>query len=130
MTTKQYLGILFVLALAGAGIAHAVSGATAPADGPGYGRACLLGANPWTAVATSNLSAAYTAALTHFQRYAIQCDDDTYFRPTLAAASGAAAGDAWIPAGAWYEHIVMDGATYVSLMNKTKDSDCRYALCQ
>lgn len=129
--TKLLPIMIVASVLAGAGVAIAVSISTAPADGPGYGRACLLGASPWVAVSTSNAAAAYTAALTPFQRYAFQCDDDTYFNPA-AAGSGedAASGHGWIPAGAWYEHIVLSGVTYVSLKNKNIDSDCRYALCQ
>jgi len=65
-----------------------------------------------------------------FQRYAIQCDDETYFRPTAAAASVQRGGRWHLPAKAWYEHIVLSGATYVSLLNVNFDSDCRIAQCQ
>jgi hypothetical protein len=110
----------------------AVGGDTSHIESLGYSRACTMATSPWASVATSNLAAAYTAALTNGQRYVIQCDDDTYLNPAavITGADAAAAGDGWIPAGAWYEHIVFTGVLYVSLLNKTKDSDCRIALCK
>jgi hypothetical protein len=127
------LSASFVTALiVSAGTVLAVGGDTASIDSLGYTRACTMAASPWTAVATSNVAGAYTAALTVGQRYVIQCDDDTYLNPAavITGADVAAAGDGWIPAGAWYDHIVFTATPYVSLLNKTKDSDCRIALCK
>lgn len=131
MLTALIASLVTALVVA-AGTVLAVGGDTAHIDSLGYTRACAMGASPWTAVATSNLAGTYTAALTNGQRYVIQCDDDTYFNPAavITGADVAAAGDGWIPAGAWYDHVVYTGVLYVSLLNKTKDSDCRIALCK
>lgn len=43
----------------------AVGGDTSHIDSLGYSRACTMATSPWASVATSNLAAAYTAALTN-----------------------------------------------------------------
>jgi hypothetical protein len=94
-------------------------------------RACVFPAGGWAIVNCSNSAAASSSQLTAWSRYIMQCGDDSYFAPGIAASGvDADSNDGWIPAGAWLEFLTTDTIRYMSVLNKNSDSDCRIIECQ
>lgn len=93
-------------------------------------RSCMYPIGGWTKVDCSNAVAATSAQLNAWSRYVIQCGDDSYIATGDEATDVADANDGWLPTGAWLSFITTDSVRYISCLNKTVDSDCRYWECR
>jgi len=93
-------------------------------------RACMFPAGGWTTIDCSNAAAATSAQLNAWSRYVIQCGDDSYFATGDDATDSADSSDGYIPEGSWLEVLTTDTVRYMSCLNVTTDSDCRYIECR
>lgn len=90
------------------------------------GRDGVYVAGSWTVIDASSASAAYSAQLNAWSRYALQCKADAYFHMyTAASGSDATSSDAYIAAGAILPISTTDTLRYVTVKNVSDaTADC------
>lgn len=125
------MGCIGVGALALAGSSPTTSPMIEMPSGKGVARsgACAFPDGGWTIVDCSNVAAASSAALHQWSRYVLQCGADSRIAWGDTASDAADANDGYLPSGAWVEFMTTDSVRYVSCLNISSDSDCRYIEC-
>lgn len=92
-------------------------------------RACLFPVGGWTKVDCSAAAAAQSGQLNAWSRYVVQCRSDSYIAWGDEATDEADSNDGFLPTGSWLEFLTDGTSRYLSCLNVSSDTDCRYIEC-